>query len=64
MDQSSEPLEWMAMGSLAQEKLERAEIDSRFPKLRCRDEVLRRANLTTEFQEYDASENAGWTRSG
>ncbi len=62
MDQLSEPLERMAMQSLGQEEVERAERDLRFPKLRCPDEVPRRANPTTEFLEYDASKNAGWTR--
>lgn len=63
-DQPSEPLGGMMVRILGQEELGRAERDLRFPKLRCRDEVLKRENLTIEFLEYDASEETGWTRLG
>lgn len=64
MDQPGEPPERTAMRRLDQKESGIVERDLRFPKLRCRDEVLKRANLTTEFPEYDASEAAGWTRFG
>ncbi len=42
------------------EKLVRAERDWQCPRIQCRDEVLERVNLRTEFLEYGARKGIGW----